>query len=294
MSSDKETFVLQYHHPDDHRYSVEFITDDRDDCIDRLERYSTEEHISAKPHVEQLSGEPIYLIYTWEDYDAGLPDFETEEEELNWFLETFTQRTAVVVTTILDLFEGVLEEKQEEEEDFRTYKGMHLDRIPDVLNRVEWKQKVPDVAAELLSNFVLVHPLPNTNHRTAIGLVDRYLTSYDTSFEMPNTGEEGEWYDWIAHYIFDSKRILTLRNHLALFRWAERYGYGAVERKEGVVILFDDIDLERQDHHEYYTQRHLERTQEFVDGLLEEVDAAHLRHVTDDGRRAFIDRLQAE
>jgi hypothetical protein len=135
--------------------------------------------------------------------------------------------------------------------------------------------------------------MPNTNHRTAIGLVDRYLTSYDADFEMPDTGEEGGWYDWIAGFIYDSKRILTLRNHLALFRWAKHYGYGAVERKEGIVISFDDIDLDRRDHHEYYTQRHQERTREFVRRVLEEADVTHLREVTDDGRRAFIDRLQA-
>lgn len=293
MSSDEATFVLQFHHPDDRRYSIEFITDERDECLNRLEEYTAQEHISAVARVEQVDGELIYLIYTWEAYNAGLPDSE-ESEELNWILENFTQRSAVVVTTVLDIFEGILEDKQEGDKDFRTYKGIHLDRIPDVLNRVQWKQTVPDVAAELLSNFVLVHPLPNTNHRTAIGLVDRYLTSYDGNFEMPDTGEDGEWYNWIAGYIYDSKKILTLRNHLALFRWAERYGYGAVERKEGIVILFDDIDLNRQDHHEYYTQRHQERTQEFVRQLLEEADVTHLQEVTDDGRRAFIDRLQAE
>ncbi|WP_254544887.1 hypothetical protein [Halomarina pelagica] len=39
---------------------------------------------------------------------------------------------------------------------------MDLENISDVLNRVEWKQPVPDVGAELLSYFILAHPMPNT------------------------------------------------------------------------------------------------------------------------------------
>ncbi|MGQ3330913.1 hypothetical protein [Halorubrum sp. FL23] len=291
MSSDEDTLVLQYHHPDDRRYSIEFITNDREECLSRGDAYTDKEHVSVKLRVEQIGDELIYFIYTWESYDAGLPD--SDDNGVEWILENFTQRNAVVLSTVLDIFEGILEEKAEQGNELRTYKGIHLDRVPDVLNRVQWKQPVPDVAAELLSNFVLTHPMPNTNHRTAIGLVDRYLTSYDADFEMPDTGEEGGWYDWIAGFIYDSKRILTLRNHLALFRWAKHYGYGAVERKEGIVISFDDIDLDRRDHHEYYTQRHQERTREFVRRVLEEADVTHLREVTDDGRRAFIDRLQA-
>lgn len=288
--------VLHYQHPDDRRYTIEFLSDDPDDvkdAADRARERSGEEHISLKVRGENVRGSDVYLLYTWEQFRAGLPDFD-DEESGEWMEEMFTEREAIVVSTLLDIFEAIIDEKEAQEEELLTYKGMHIGRIPDVMNQVEWKQSVPDVAAELLSEFILAHPMPNTNHRTAIGLADRYLTSIDPEFEMPDTGEEGEWYNWAADYIYDSKAILTLRRHLGLFRWANQYGYGTVARKEGLTIHFEDIDLDREGYHTYYTQQHQERSHEFIDTLFEEAGADHLHQETDPGKRVFVDRLQSE
>lgn len=89
------------------------------------------------------------------------------------------------------------------------------------------------------------------NHRTAIDLLDRYLTSYDAGFAMPDTGEEGRWFEWVRDYIYDSERLLTLRNHYSQLDWAARCGYAIVERKEGIRISLADIGFERS---VYYVQ----------------------------------------
>lgn len=169
---------------------------------------------------------------------------------------------------------------------------MNLEAIPDILNRVEWRQSVPEVGAELLSRFILAHPMPNTNHRTGIGLLDRYLSSYDETFAMPDTGEDDRWYDWVRDYIHDSKRLLTLRNYYPVLQWAARYGYDAVERKEGIRIEFETLNFDRDDYRDYYTDRHLDRSRRFVNTVLEETQTTHLREKIDDGKRAFGDRLR--
>lgn len=288
-----DTPVLQLHDSGDSRYSLKFITDDREDWVRRISRLSKETSVEIATRQETTERGTIYLIYTRTPFETAYPDFATEDEVLKWFNEQFTESDKQVVFVVVELFDGILTEKEERNASFATYKRMELERIPEVLNHVEWKQRVPDVGAELLSYFVLAHPMPNTNHRTGIGLLDRYLTSVDETFIMPDTGEENEWYDWTEKYIRDSKTVLTLRRNLPLFRWADEYGYNGVERKEGITIRFNEIDLDRSDHHRYYANQHLERSREFVDTLLRESNATHLRKETDGGKRAFVDRLRA-
>ena len=65
MSSDEEALVLQYHHPDDRRYSIEFITNDREECLSRGDAYTDEEHVSVKLRVEQIGDELMALLTRW-------------------------------------------------------------------------------------------------------------------------------------------------------------------------------------------------------------------------------------
>jgi hypothetical protein len=241
---------------------------------------------------ESVGGETIYLLYTRTLFDAAYPEFETEEDVIEWFDTEFSEDDKQVLFAVIDIFDGILTEKQEQGADLATYKKMDLEKIPDVLNRVEWRQLVPAVGAELLSGFILAHPMPNTNHRTGIGLLDRYLTSYDRDFTMPDTGEEGRWYQWAREFIYDSKRLLTLRNQFPLLKWAQEYGYEHAERKEGIRIDFTKFDLDRDDYRSHYTQRHLDRSREFVESVLNEANATHLLDDRDDGKRAFVDRLR--
>lgn len=288
------TQVLDLHHPGDNRFALRFITDDRSKRSQKASELSQESNIEMAIAEETIDGDTIYLLYTKTRFDAAYPHFESEEEVIEWFDEEFTEGDEQILFAVVDIFDGILTEKKEQGTGFSTYKEMDLERISDILNRVEWRQRVPDVGAELLSYFILVHPMPNTNHRTGLGLLDRYLSSYDESFVMPETGDEGKWYRWAREYIYDSKRLLTLRNQLPLLYWADEYGYEAVERKEGFQIDLDEIDLDRDDYRSYYTDRHLARSSEFVKTALTEAEATHLRQKTDDGKRAFVDRLRAE
>lgn len=286
--------MLQLHHPADSRFALRFISDDKQDRSEKASQLSEEFDIEMAIIDESVGEEMIHLLYTKTLFDAAYPEFETDEDVIEWLDEEFSEGDKQILFAVIDIFDGILTEKEQRDADFATYKKMDLEKIPDVLNRVEWQQLVPDVGAELLSYFILAHPMPNTNHRTGIGLLDRYLTSYEEDFTMPDTGEEGQWYQWAREFIYDSKRILTLRNQLPLLEWAQQYGYKRAERKEGIQINLAEIDLDRDDYRSYYTDRHLDRTREFVETALKEADTTHLLRETDDGKRAFADRLRGE
>lgn len=286
--------TLQLHHPADNRFSLRFLSDDKWKRSEKASQLSQGSDIETAIIEESVGGETIHLLYTRTLFEAAYPEFETEEDVIEWFNTEFSEGDKQILLAVIDIFDGILTEKEEQDADFSTYKKMDLEKIPDVLNRVEWQQSVPDVGAELLSHFILTHPMPNTNHRTGIGLLNRYLTSYDEDFTMPDTGEEGQWYQWAREYIYDSKRILTLRNQLPLLKWARNYGYERAERKEGIQIDLTEIDLDRDGYRSYYTDRHLDRSREFVETALEEADATHLLRETDDGKRTLVDRLRGE
>jgi hypothetical protein len=223
-----------------------------------------------------------------------LPEWETEDEIRAWLRETFDSETLPIVLAVWRAYRGVLDEEQATGNELELYKQMQLEKIPDIVERVEWGQSVPTVGAGLLSTFIRVHPMPNTNHRTGISLLERYLSSVAPTFQMPPTGETDEWYEWAADYVHESKRLLTLRRKLPLCRYAAAVGYERLQRKEGVEIDLTTIDLDRSDYFEHYSIAHHERTREFVDELLKQADAMALRNQTDDGKQAFVDRLRAD
>ncbi|MXR43216.1 hypothetical protein GRX01_17990 [Halobaculum sp. WSA2] len=284
--------VLQLHHPTDNRFALRFISDDRKARSEKAAQLAEQSDIEIATTDESIGGETIYLLYTRTLFDAAYPEFQTEEAVIEWFDTEFSADDKQILFAVIDIFDGILSEKEEQGASLATYKKMDLEKIPEVLNRVEWRQLVPDVGAELLSGFILAHPMPNTNHRTGIGLLDRYLTSYEADFTMPDTGEEGRWYQWAREFIYDSKQVLTLRNQLPLLRWAREYGYEHAERKEGIRIDLTEVDVERDDYRNYYAQRHLSRSRRFVETVLTEADATHLLNKRDDGKRAFVDRLR--
>ena len=223
-----------------------------------------------------------------------MPEWETEDEIRAWLRETFDSETLPIVLAVWRAYRGVLDEEQATGNELELYKQMQLEKIPDIVERVEWGQSVPTVGVGLLSTFIRVHPMSNTNHRTGISLLERYLSAVAPTFQMPPTGETDEWYEWAADYVHESKRLLTLRRKLPLFRYAAAVGYERLQRKEGVEIDLTAIDLNRSDYFEHYSTAHHERTREFVDELLKQADAMALRNQTDDGKQAFVDRLRAD
>lgn len=286
------TSVLHLHHPDDERYSLRYLNPDPDARAEKVANLREKPDIDILLTEETVDGQCIYLAYTRTVADAAQPDFETAADVSEWADRSFSATDRQIVIVVARIFHGILDEKDAQGEDLAIYKQMNLEAIPDILNRVEWRQSVPEVGAELLSRFILAHPMPNTNHRTGIGLLDRYLSSYDETFAMPDTGEDDRWYDWVRDYIHDSKRLLTLRNYYPVLQWAARYGYDAVERKEGIRIEFETLNFDRDDYRDYHTDRHLDRSRRFVNTVLEETQTTHLREKIDDGKRAFGDRLR--
>lgn len=281
--------VLQLHDAGDPRFSLRHITDDPSERTEYMVDQDDHEVAIAEATID---GQTLYLFYVRPVVEEAYPDFESEADVINWVDETFSDNDFEIVVAVMDIFDGILTEKEAQEATLSTYKRMDLEKIPEILNRVQWRQAVPAVGAELLSRFILGHPMPNTNHRTAIGLLDRYLTSYDAGFAMPDTGEEGRWFNWARDYIYDSKRLLTLRNKYRLLYWARHYGFEVVERKEGITIDLTTLDLDRDDFRAHYTDQHLARSRVFVVTVLEEAGARHLSDKMDDGKRVFADRLR--
>lgn len=239
--------VVQLHHLADSRFSLKFITNERTDRIRKARALAEDPDIEVAVREEIIDGDQLYLLYTKTRFDAAYQSFETTAEVFEWLDEHFSDTDKQILFVVIDAFDGIISETEDADGTFSTYKKMDLEAIPAILNSVEWRQSVPEVGAELLSQFILTHPMPNTNHRTGLSLLDRYLASYDPSATLPATGEDGQWYDWIKEYIYDSKRLLTLRTNLQLLYWARQYGFVAAERKEGIRIELSSVDLERSD-----------------------------------------------
>lgn len=286
--------VLNYHHPDDSQFSLSHVTDDRNRHEKRATELAEDESCTVRRVTENLDDTTAYLIYINTAPDTALPDLETDDDLRRWLQETFKKDTLPIVLAIWRAYRGILDEEKAAGNKLDLYKQMQLEKIPDIIERVEWKRPVPAVATDLLSEFILAHPMPNTNHRTGISLIERYFTSVEGDFMMPPTGETDKWYPWVVDYIYDSKRILTLRRKTPVFRYASALGYRMVQRKEGVTIDLKDINLDRTDAFDHYSEKHHTRTQTFIKNLIEQADETELLNKADDGKQSFVDRLRAD
>lgn len=286
--------TLQYHHPDSPLFSVAYISNDERQSKQREIKLRKEAGTEIITEQESVNGEACYLIYSKKAPHAVMPDFETEAEVLDWLDEHFDDVDIPVLLAVADIFDGILQEKEDQGTPVEFYKQMELEKLPVILDRVQWGEHVPTVGADLLSAFVLAHPMPKANHRTGIGLLDRYLTSIDGTFTMPPPEEDDESYALAADYIYSSKRLILLRRTTPILRWAYNAGYREVERKEGIRIDLHDVDFDQSDHYERYTEQHRSRTREFVEALIDTAGVAHLNRAKDDGKHAFEERFTAE
>ncbi|MDL0139224.1 hypothetical protein PNP85_06875 [Halobacterium salinarum] len=238
-----------------------------------------------------MDGNTRYVVFTDTHQPANpILSFDDKQELRQWLRSEFDDNLPVI-NAIYTYFDELRSTKRERGDPLEAYKQNELEKIPEILNSVEWRQTVPEVGAELLSEFILAHPMPNTNHRTAIVLLDRYFQSFDNDVTIPDTGETGEWYDWASNYVEDSKRLLTLRRRHRIFRYAKKLGYDTIKRKDDVLIRLEEYDIDRNDAFKHFEAKHLARTERFVQTVLEKTDATHLGDVKDDGKSAFVDRL---
>lgn len=281
---------VYYHHPDDEQLSLDYIADSQETLDERLDSYDD----SAETVVETYElDETVFAVYvhsgpigTVDDLNYGLSDAFRRIEE----------PTRTIVSAYLDVFEGVAEQKKEEEGvPLDAYKPLEIEAVPDALARVDWDSPIPRVGGELISNFILRHALPNANHRTAFGLLELYLKSADPSFEMPSmaTGDY-EWLSWVDPFIVDSKRLTTVRRNVGLFRYLQQAGCTVVERKGGVEIDLSQYDfgVHYREALTVYAEKHEERSASFVETLLKQAGSGELVGQDSITKQTFADWLR--
>lgn len=292
--------VLPYHVGPEDRFSLEFVHPDRREFEAALADRATREGASFKSReiaIEAENGpDTLYAIYSRSASEALLDD-QTESDLGRILDEQYTSGQLQVLEMVLDVFLGITDTVENEGYRFTIYKEMDLTKIPDILVSPDWgNESVTDVGGQLLSRFILAHPMPNANHRTAIGLLERYLRSHGDEFAVPDTGELGTWYEWAQPYIHDSKRLLTVRRNAHVFRYAQEYGVEVIRRKNGVDIDLDSFDLDVDNPYEYFSIQHEQRSIDFVETILEqtEADATRFEATDDPGFDAFVETLRTD
>lgn len=184
---------LQYANPDPHRviekeqYRSEQAGRDVDEFKSSIVPYRLEER--------------IYVLYTAKIYPRQFPDRDFQD---------LSDDDKIIIQTILDGFETIEKDCAEAGSPLLWYKQPDLSEVVRQVDRVQWRQPVATVGGNLLSNLITGHGLPNANHRTSISFLETYLQTFDSTFEIPDTGVDDEWYDWSADFVQESKRLLML------------------------------------------------------------------------------------
>lgn len=294
------TNVLPYHIGPEDRYSLEFVNPDEGEWKGHLAARTTERGVAFKSRevtIETDEGiQSLYAVYSDAVPETVLDD-QSDEEIQAMLDEQFTEAEIQVLSLILDVFIGITKKEEEQTGRFTIYKDMNLLKIPEILAYPKWGEaSITDVGGQLLSRFILSHPMPNANHRSALGLLERYLRSHGDGLTVPDTGEPGIWYQWARPYIHDSKRLLTVCRNAHLFRYAREFGVDIILRKNDVDIDLHDFDLDVVDPLESFGQTHEDRSVDFVETILDQADADTKRFETtqDPGFDAFVDALTSD
>lgn len=224
----------------------------------------------------------IYILYTAKIYPRQFPDRD---------LLNLTEEEKLIVFTVLDGFETIEKECAEAGSPLLWYKKPDLSEIIRQVDRVQWRQPVAAVGGNLLSNLITGHGLPNANHRTSISFLETYLQTFDSTFEVPDTGVSGEWYDWSANFVQESKRLLIMSRKSPLFRYLAQWGCEYVRRKNGDDVFLSEYDIDTGNPYSYFCRKHEELCIEFVHKILEHTRYESLIEKEDPGKSVFIDRL---
>jgi prophage maintenance system killer protein len=217
------TTRVYYHHPDDSRYSLAYVTQDRAE-ITTSGQDAIVEHYDLD--------EEFFVLYTNCGASGTVGDLDDEFEDV---LDEMSPQDRTITVRLLQIFEEIVEEKElEEEQKLEIYKQIELERIPDAIARVDWTGTAVDVAGQLMSTLILKHALPNANHRTSISIAQWYLESIETGFSFPDFATEAyDWKTWVNEYITESKRLLTVRRNTTAFSLLSKWGCDTVVRKNG-------------------------------------------------------------
>ena len=96
----------------------------------------------------------------------------------------------------------------------RNYKRFEKKRIEKYFRNISYKSKsINDFTTEMMSNLIVIHGLPNTNHRSTILFIGLVLEELDVRFPPYKLDSRGKkkWIDECNRYITKSKRILYTR-----------------------------------------------------------------------------------
>lgn len=281
---------VPYHHPDDNRLSINFVTPD----IDLAKENTETEESDVICSIEKYEFDrPVYVVYKGQKVPEVSPE---EDFDIHDVVTEMDAADQIIATRILKLFQSVAEEKYEQEDERLTaYKQIEINKIPDALNHVTWDESVTRTGGELLSSLILRHALPNANHRTSLAMVSLYFQAISASFDMPTTTtEKYDWDGWVNEYIERSKRLLTVRRNVPRFNYLADAGCTVVERKDGLRIHLKeyDLSLRHRDALNAYADRHTQASVEFVREVLQKAGTPELRNGAPLSKQAFADQLQ--
>jgi len=282
--------TLEYHRTvNDIVLSLKFLNTDRErvDAVREDLETGIDTGVEVITRIEEYAfDEKVYAVYGAESHPRQLPpDWESglEDDDL------------VLADAVIRSFQGVSERWEERGTPLNWYKKPRLKSIVDAFDRVTWRQSVPNVAGEIMSELLCKHPLPNANQRTAVAVVRTYLQSMaeNPDVAFPSAGNyRGDWHNWAREYVHESKRLLLLRRKSGLLEYARQYGVTTVERKSGISIDLTAHSLGHGNAETVAKDAHQNRCVHFVTTLLERSDHDYLRRKQDDGRNAFVDRLR--
>mgnify|MGYP006285521845 CR=1 FL=1 len=281
---------LPYHHPDTDRLSIEFVTDERSEAVEKVDELDSDE-IGL---IENFNlNQEVYIVYAGQKVLDVPSDVELEIQSE---VEEMEKQNQIIATRILGLFEAIVEEKYREEgERLAAYKELQIDKVPDTLDRVSWNDSVAVAGGELLSSLLVTHALPNANHRTSLAMMSLYFQAISKSFEMPTTSTDNyDWKNWVDEYIVNSKRLLTVRRNVPRFQYLREFGCTTVERKGGIRIELSNYDLSlgHWDAMDHYADAHYDLSIDFAHEVLEKAGTLELRNGDPLSKEKFARELQ--
>lgn len=199
-----------YHHPVDRQFSLDFVNPDAERVGERVAGYGPGTSVKVREYDLDRS---VYVVYTNSGADGAAEEMDFDVADR---VEALEDPNAVIAARYVRIFKNVLERNYEEAgERVQAYKNVDPEAIGRALEQTDWSGSAVDVAGRLASNLILKHPLPNANHRTAIGTIELYLSRLEPEFTIPATArelaDEYAWMEWVDEYIEESKRLLTVR-----------------------------------------------------------------------------------
>lgn len=263
---------VYYHHPDDKQFSLSFVNRDPRTTLSEIVGYEGEIDIKVMKYDYD---QEFYAVYTKESGGEPLDNILVEKEFRDESDNIIIRRTLTISQRIIN------ENVEREGSPVVKYKEEEVEKLPEALDRVDWNGTATEVAGQLISNIILVHALPNANHRTAISMAQVYLRKINPGFSMPDTTtDEYDWRQWVNEYIRKSKEIITVRRKNVLLKYLRDFGVEEVERRNEIRIRLDDfkLDMTPAEAQRYYAEKHEQLWNEFVEEAVDRANMSELKH----------------